>query len=431
MGNTLENIPKIDCCKDNDYCSQLDCLKKENSSTFGNKENNNLQINIEDKGNASFDFEASLDQEGHADEKNQGFTDHNRINSNVENIEIIMDKNSEDHVEKDNINPAEIIVVESPDKNGANLRESELDREQENLGLHNSVKVPINSHEENAKELEHAIDNLSSQKDPELPENKNQIVSGMLSNIGDYQYKVKNKDSKFVSSLEVYKLNKSHFQGETKDNLRQGVGKQVWDDGTTFEGSYKNDMANGNGRMIQSDGNVFIGTFNNNVAMGKGKFTSNFGDSYNGNFIDNLPNGPGELVNAQGDKYHGEFLNGKRSGQGKVEMSTSQLYEGQFQKGKYSGNGFYLWPDGKSYHGDWKHGFMHGHGIYNWPDGKVYEGQYYKGKKHGDGMMQWPNGVVYQGQFQEGMMTGEGILSTKEKKIVEGTFIEGNYIPDY
>ena len=41
--------------------------------------------------------------------------------------------------------------------------------------------------------------------------------------------------------------------------MRNGRGKQVWDDHSLYEGYWIDDKANGRGRLIHADGDVYEG----------------------------------------------------------------------------------------------------------------------------------------------------------------------------
>ena len=49
------------------------------------------------------------------------------------------------------------------------------------------------------------------------------------------------------------------YEGQWKNNERNGRGKQLWKDGSIYEGYWKNNLAHGYGRLIHTDGDVYIG----------------------------------------------------------------------------------------------------------------------------------------------------------------------------
>lgn len=56
-----------------------------------------------------------------------------------------------------------------------------------------------------------------------------------------------------------------------------GEGKFVWNNGQTFEGNYKDDKKNGKGKLTLEDKTVIEGTWINGKIEGKGKMTNSKG----------------------------------------------------------------------------------------------------------------------------------------------------------
>ena len=57
----------------------------------------------------------------------------------------------------------------------------------------------------------------------------------------------------------IYFTDKYVYEGEWKNNERNGRGKQQWKDGSIYEGYWKENLAQGYGRLIHADGDVYIG----------------------------------------------------------------------------------------------------------------------------------------------------------------------------
>jgi hypothetical protein len=47
------------------------------------------------------------------------------------------------------------------------------------------------------------------------------------------------------------------YVGQFHNGMRNGRGKQVWEDFSLYEGYWRNDKANGRGRLIHPDGDVY------------------------------------------------------------------------------------------------------------------------------------------------------------------------------
>ena len=60
------------------------------------------------------------------------------------------------------------------------------------------------------------------------------------------------------------------YQGQWNPTTqeREGLGVQIWSDGSRYEGLWKNGMANGYGRLIHASGDVFEGDWLDDMANG-------------------------------------------------------------------------------------------------------------------------------------------------------------------
>ena len=52
-------------------------------------------------------------------------------------------------------------------------------------------------------------------------------------------------------------LNGDYYEGQFKDNKREGVGKYVRSNGDYYEGEFKNNLFNGNGKYYWISGEIF------------------------------------------------------------------------------------------------------------------------------------------------------------------------------
>ena len=72
------------------------------------------------------------------------------------------------------------------------------------------------------------------------------------------------------------------YEGELKDNKRQGKGTHIWDNGDKYEGEWFDDQKHGQGTSTWSDGDKYEGEWFEGKKEGKGKFTSIKGNIYEG-----------------------------------------------------------------------------------------------------------------------------------------------------
>jgi len=61
-------------------------------------------------------------------------------------------------------------------------------------------------------------------------------------------------------------------QWNKKTGLKDGVGVQLWKDGSKYEGMWSNDLCNGRGRMTHANGDIYEGAWKNDKANGYGVF---------------------------------------------------------------------------------------------------------------------------------------------------------------
>mmetsp|Transcript_36051 Transcript_36051/g.82800 ORF Transcript_36051/g.82800 Transcript_36051/m.82800 type:complete len:201 (-) Transcript_36051:62-664(-) len=111
-----------------------------------------------------------------------------------------------------------------------------------------------------------------------------------------------------------------------KDGKRHGSGRWTSDAGC-YEGQWRDDVQHGEGRQEWSDGRSYEGQFANGRFSGYGKmlWTSQTGVlSYEGQYQNDLKHGVGKFTWADGRTYEGEWQNGKRHGQGLYTSSNGE-----------------------------------------------------------------------------------------------------------
>jgi hypothetical protein len=95
-----------------------------------------------------------------------------------------------------------------------------------------------------------------------------------------------------------------------------------------------------NGLVFKSyiGGKFYVGSMKDNVANGLGFVLFNNGDRYIGSFLNGRYNGNGILYK-NGDRYNGNFLDGKKSGQGFISFEYGGWYDGEWKNDMYDGLG--------------------------------------------------------------------------------------------
>lgn len=72
------------------------------------------------------------------------------------------------------------------------------------------------------------------------------------------------------------------YEGEWLNELRDGMGKQRWPDGSLYEGMWVQGKANGHGKLYHADGDIYEGEWLDDKANGFGTYTHANGAKYVG-----------------------------------------------------------------------------------------------------------------------------------------------------
>ena len=132
------------------------------------------------------------------------------------------------------------------------------------------------------------------------------------------------------------------FEGDFQDNLPEGTGVKVSFCKERYEGDFCAGKKHGNGEQKQEGVYHYIGSFKNDMYDGEGEYVyeDGTGRHYQGNWENGKYHGQGNYTFQNGDLYHGSYVNGKKQGQGKLTMNEKGIfYEGNWQEGKQHGQG--------------------------------------------------------------------------------------------
>ena len=152
-------------------------------------------------------------------------------------------------------------------------------------------------------------------------------------------------DSKINGWVNFYNccLDKSTFAGEYINNFPNGYGiysrKGLKLEGMNWYKNYINDI----GVAIWDEGDIYEGEFKDNLKEGIGMYKWEDGASYMGYFKNNQINGYGCMNFANGNSYIGEFHDGYLSGWGKFIWEDNKCYIGTYKKNKKDGFGIFIW----------------------------------------------------------------------------------------
>ncbi|CAD7933347.1 unnamed protein product [Amoebophrya sp. A120] len=136
-----------------------------------------------------------------------------------------------------------------------------------------------------------------------------------------------------------------------------------------YEGQFQGGSMDGCGKMVY--GNVpmclpsvraepprlgtYEGQWKNDKREGEGVHTYPDGATYRGQWYLDLQHGEGEYTWPGGsESYKGEYKDGKPHGRGLYTWPTGDTYEGQWEHNQRHGEGVHTWPDRTSWHGEFK-----------------------------------------------------------------------------
>jgi len=197
-------------------------------------------------------------------------------------------------------------------------------------------------------------------------------------------------DLKLVESvLPKHKKWKWVYQSKARvfgqKEIKNGVGCFTLSNGNIYEGDWKDDKREGWGVSQMTNKRIFCGQWKDDKRTGHGIFTWPTGDIYIGNWKDSKRIGKGKYTWADGRVYEGEWVDDKRNGFGVSTCPDGRKYIGEYKEGKRHGLGRCYYPDGGRYEGEYVHNKRHGIGTYTWPDNDRYVGLWLKGRRVGAG----------------------------------------------
>jgi len=154
--------------------------------------------------------------------------------------------------------------------------------------------------------------------------------------IGNYVNKKRSGKGKLILA------DQSYYEGNFKNGEFDGIGFYRTKN-YIYKGQFISGKKHGKGKLeIFSTKTIYEGEFKNDMKDGYGIEKYNDGSIYKGNYAQDLKEGFGELLLKKEkniSEYKGEFKNGKIWGKGKFKFDEKKIYDGEWINNEISGFG--------------------------------------------------------------------------------------------
>ena len=138
----------------------------------------------------------------------------------------------------------------------------------------NNISLSYDTFQEIINGLINSINNIYYDKEKETIINELQSILDKLNSMNTS--KGEENEQKIVKKESEIGI----YEGELKNDLRDGKGTMVWKDGDRYEGDWKNGKFEGNGRLKTADGKILEGEFYNDEYVDENKYKYNGKKSY-------------------------------------------------------------------------------------------------------------------------------------------------------
>ena len=146
------------------------------------------------------------------------------------------------------------------------------------------------------------------------------------------------------------------YEGEWLHNRKEGIGIEIYSDGSKYQGEHKNGAKHGLGIYNWSDGSSYEGEWKLNLMDGYGIYKFKDGSMCSGLWISNQLNGFGKLIFPNVKCYVGNFENNYKNDFGiSFWFKEKKAYVGYWKNNKQNGLGKFVYNK-KIKYGSWKEG---------------------------------------------------------------------------
>jgi len=118
----------------------------------------------------------------------------------------------------------------------------------------------------------------------------------------------------------VFRHQGSHaiYEGEFRCDMREGVGVELWVDGSWYAGDFRKGVKQGHGehRWPMLSGTNYVGSWRGNELAGPGRYFVKDGPSYQGQWMNSVIDGAGVYTWLDGRQYEGQYSMDRKHGFG-------------------------------------------------------------------------------------------------------------------
>jgi len=127
----------------------------------------------------------------------------------------------------------------------------------------------------------------------------------------------------------------ARYEGEFKDNKKEGVGRIWWSNGDRYLGDWKHDTKDGFGVMMWENGDRYDGNWKNDLRDGQAKYTYANGGVFLGGYLNDERHGDGAFVWPDGDRFEGTWKSGGRTGAGVLILKDGSRITQEWNESPY------------------------------------------------------------------------------------------------
>ena len=185
----------------------------------------------------------------------------------------------------------------------------------QNKNKNNMIIKELNKEYENIIKIENKNNIIMYNTIKEL-ENKNEKLKKEINNIKIKYENLLNEYNKYKeTNKEIIKqYDFGYYEGQIKNNKREGKGIFYWNVGDRYKGQWKNDLKEGKGIYYYNNGDRYEGDWKNDLKEGKGIYYWKNGEIYEGDWKNNLKEGLGIHHYKNEDKEMGYYYNNRKIG---------------------------------------------------------------------------------------------------------------------